>query len=79
MKECGSQSNTFVASVEYSVESLEESHADDKVESFSTGGAEITSNQVNSARNTANDVSRPYLGIGSQSKCSLDKNGLILH
>ena len=43
---CGSQSNTLVASVEYSVESLQERLAVDKVESRSTLGANAA---VNSA------------------------------
>ena len=76
-KRCSSQSNTFVASVEHSVESLEESLAVDKVESLSTGGAKVTNNQVNSAINTANvgvKGSRPDLSVGSQSKGSLVKN-----
>ena len=73
---CGSQSNTLVASVEDSVESLEDRHAKDEVKFLSTRGANITNGQINFARDTANDDvegSRPDLGVGSQSECSLVK------
>lgn len=70
---CGSQSNTVVASVKYSVESLQERLAVDKVESRSTPGANAANNQVNSGRNTANESvkgTRPDLTVRSQSECS---------
>ena len=75
-KRCGGQSNTFVGSVKYSVESLEESLPVDEVESLSTWGTKVTNNQVNGTSNTTNvrvKGTRPDLTIGSQSKCSLVK------
>ena len=71
---CGSQSNTLVAGVEYSVESLKESLAVDKVESRSTVVANVTNNQVDFAGDTANisvKGTRPDLSVGGQSECSL--------
>jgi hypothetical protein len=65
------------ASVEYSVESLEGNHADDKVESFSTGDAEITNNQINSSPMTFRGQIWA-LGVNPNIS-SLDKNGLISH
>jgi ribosomal protein S3 len=68
---CGSQSNTLVGSVEYRVESLEESLAVDEVESRSTCGTNITDNQINNAGNTTNVTvkgTRPDLTVGSQSE-----------
>ena len=68
---CGSQSNTLVGSVEYRVESLEESLAVDKVEPRSAVVTNVTNNQVNGACNTTNvsvKGTRPDLTVRSQSE-----------
>ena len=66
---CGSKSNSRIASVEDSIESLEPSLPIDEVESRSKVAAEVIDNQVNVAGNTANvsvKATRPDLSVGSE-------------
>ena len=66
---CGSKSNSRIASVEDSVESLEPSLPIDEVESRSEVAAKVIDNQVNVAGNTANvsvKATRPDLSVGSE-------------
>ena len=71
---CSSQSDLLVGSVEDRVESLEESHAIDEVESLSTWGANAGNNQVNGTGSTTHGSikgTRPDLSVGSQIEWNL--------
>jgi len=59
----------LVGSVEYGVESFEETLAVDEVKSRAAWAANVGNNQVNCAGSTTDnrvEVTRPYLSIGSQ-------------
>jgi hypothetical protein len=78
---CCRQSDSLVGSVVDRVESLEESHAEDEIESGSTIEAIVLDNQINVTENTTNigiKAPRPDLSVSSQFECSLVKKEKML-
>lgn len=80
-KDCLSESNSLVASVENTVESLKESHAEDELRRYVIWVCDAlklkaSNNQINTTLNTTNGCvkgTRPDLSVRSEMECSLIK------
>lgn len=78
----GGKANATIRNVENRVETLEECIPVDKVEAFSTGGAQVSDNQVDIVRCTADgsvECTRPELSIGSELISNLESKPLLNH